>query len=107
MAAADSADNYASVVSGMGGTFHHPSQTDVGEIEEQVLYPAKDASIKLTAKRLFNPVNIWRGGYIWLMGAIAALVVCFADPKVDGKDLELKIIDCFTLKCSASEDEEA
>ena len=34
MAAADSADNYASVVSGMGGAFHHPSQTDVGEIEE-------------------------------------------------------------------------
>ena len=38
---------------------------------------------------------------------LTGYVIGFDDPKVDGKDLELKIIDCFTLKCSASEGEEA
>ena len=38
------AENYASVVSGIGGAFHHPSQTYLDEVQEQTLYPRVDDS---------------------------------------------------------------
>lgn len=70
-----SSDNYASVVSGLGGAFHHPSYVNVGEVEEQELYPTREESRAEVARRIFNPTNIIKGGYIWLLGAIGSLVV--------------------------------
>jgi hypothetical protein len=75
---APAASNYASVVAGLGGAFLHPSHTDVNEIEEQALYPSKEASRRAIAEEIFNPWNIWTGGYIWLLGFIIAVVVAFA-----------------------------
>jgi hypothetical protein len=75
---APAASNYASVVAGLGGAFLHPSHTDVNEIEEQALYPSKEASRRAIAEEIFNPWNIWTGGYIWLLGFIIAAVVAFA-----------------------------
>jgi hypothetical protein len=75
---APTANNYASVVAGLGGAFLHPSHTDVNEIEEQALYPSKEASRREIAKEIFNPWNIWAGGYVWLLGCIIAAVVAFA-----------------------------
>jgi len=72
-----SCDNYASVVSGSGGAFHHPSYTDVDEVQEQVLYPSKETSLKAFADRIFNPINIIKGGNIWLLGFIIAFVIYF------------------------------
>jgi hypothetical protein len=50
----------------------------VNEIEEQALYPSKEASRRAIAEEIFNPWNIWTGGYIWLLGFIIAAVVAFA-----------------------------
>ena len=71
------ADNYASVVSGLGGAFLHPSDTDVGEIKAQARYPSKQVSRIEVARRLFNPVNIIGGGYVAVLGALIAAVIFF------------------------------
>ncbi len=75
---APTADSYASVVSGIGGAFHHPSKTYIDEIQEQVLYPSEDDSTAEVAKRIFNPWIISTGGYVWLAGMIIAFTICFA-----------------------------
>ena len=69
--------NYASVMSGLGGAFLHPSHTDIHELEEQALYPREEVSRKVVASRIFNPLNIYHGGYVFLVGAIIALIVYF------------------------------
>ena len=71
------ADNYASVVSGLGGAFLHPSDTDYGEIKDQVRYPSVPVSRIEVARRLFNPIKIIDGGYIALYGALIAAVIFF------------------------------
>jgi hypothetical protein len=76
-----SSDHYASVVSGGGGAFLHPSETRwTGDdaIEEQVLYPTAKVSHSEVAKQLFDLRNIFNGGYVWLFGSIVAGVVYFA-----------------------------
>ncbi|ADE14490.1 conserved hypothetical protein [Nitrosococcus halophilus Nc 4] len=70
--------NYASVVAGGGGAFLHPSHTDVEEVAENQLYPSRRDSHRLITKRLLMPWNIFQGGYIWLAGAIIALMTYFA-----------------------------
>ncbi|MEP6919488.1 MAG: hypothetical protein ABI967_00075 [bacterium] len=77
-AAAPSAQNYASVVSGLGGAFHHPSTTYVDEIKEQALYPTEETSRKAVAAEIFNPVKVFRGGGVGVIGAAIALVLAFA-----------------------------
>jgi hypothetical protein len=72
---APSAGNYASVVAGIGGAFLHPSQTDLEEIEEQALYPHAEESRREVASRLFNPLTVLQGGYIWLFGAVVAVIL--------------------------------
>ena len=70
-----SANSYASVVSGAGGAFHHPSTTFDGEISEQVLYPPRNESREAVAKSLFKFWNIFTGGRVWLFGLIIAFTV--------------------------------
>jgi len=70
--------NYASVVAGGGGAFLHPSHTDVGEIKKQGVYPEESDSHREATQRILNPWNIFDGGYVWLVGAIVALVTYFA-----------------------------
>jgi hypothetical protein len=72
------AESYASVVSGIGGAFHHPSKTYVDEVQEQVLYPSEEKSTKEVAHKIFKFWNIWGGGYIWLAGFIISFVLYFA-----------------------------
>jgi hypothetical protein len=74
---APSANNYASVVSGLGGAFLHSTDTDVDEIKAQARYPSKGVSRVETARRLFSPVNIISGGYVALFGAVAAAIIFF------------------------------
>jgi hypothetical protein len=71
------AKSYASVVSGSGGAFHHPSATYDDEICEQVLYPAEAKSREAVAHRLFKFWKIMRGGYVWLAGFILAFTIYF------------------------------
>lgn len=70
-------NHYASVMSGLGGAFHHPSYTYVDEVQEQVLYPSSKDSLMAVADRIFNPVNIIKGGSVWLLGFIIAFVIYF------------------------------
>lgn len=72
-----SANSYASVVSGAGGAFHHPSTTYNNEICEQVLYPPEETSRKAVAERIFKFWNIYHGGYVWLFGFIIAFAIYF------------------------------
>lgn len=71
------AKHYASVVSGAGGAFHHPSTTYDDEICEQVLYPSEDRSRETVGNTLFKFWNVMNGGYIWLAGFIMAFVFYF------------------------------
>jgi hypothetical protein len=72
-----SADNYASVVAGIGGAFLHPSQTDVGEVEEQTLFPTKEKSRHAVAEQILNFWNLVTGGYVWLIGFVIAFIIYF------------------------------
>lgn len=71
------AKHYASVVSGAGGAFHHPSTTYDNEICEQVLYPSEDRSRAEVGNTLFKFWNVMTGGYVWLAGFIMAFIFYF------------------------------
>jgi hypothetical protein len=75
--ASETSDNYASVMAGGGGAFFHPSQTNVHEVPQQVLYPRPEASRRETAKHLFDFRNIVKGGFVWLFGFIIAFGLFF------------------------------
>lgn len=77
-ASAPEADSYASVVSGLGGAFHHPSLTYVDEVQEQALYPSEKSSREEVAKHIFNFVKVLRGGSVHLIGFTLAFVIYFA-----------------------------
>jgi hypothetical protein len=70
--------HYASVVSGLGGAFLHPSDTLIGPIAPRAIFPTPAASRKATTIQLLNPLRIARGGYVWLIGVVMALVIYFA-----------------------------
>jgi hypothetical protein len=72
-----SANSYASVVSGAGGAFHHPTPTYDDEICEQVLYPTEAKSRAAVAKSIFKFWNVWTGGRVWLFGLIIAFTIYF------------------------------
>ena len=74
----ESSDNYASVVSGLGGAFHHPLMTYRDEVREQVLYPPEDKSRHAVADKVFNPWAIKTGGWVWAFGLIMAFVIYFS-----------------------------
>ena len=71
------ANSYASVVSGSGGAFHHPSSTYDNEVCEQVLYPPEGQSRAAVADTLFKFWNVMAGGYVWLAGLIMAFTIYF------------------------------
>ncbi len=72
------AENYASVMAGGGGASFHPSDTDIGEIRGQVLYPERTESRAAIFRKLFDPLAILKAGKVWLLGIIIASFVCFA-----------------------------
>ena len=75
--ASRSADNYASVMAGGGGAFFHPSQTNVHEVPQQVLYPQAKPSREEVANQLFKIKNIVKGGFVWLFGFLIAFALFF------------------------------
>jgi hypothetical protein len=79
-ASAPSASHYASVVSGLGGAFLHPSHTNVHEVEAQVLYPPAARSRWEVAKRILMPWNILTGGIIGIIGGITAILLGLTIP---------------------------
>ncbi|HSN23227.1 MAG TPA: hypothetical protein VLS45_03515, partial [Methylomicrobium sp.] len=70
--------NYASVVAGGGGAFLHPCHTDLSEAKRVKEYPARKDSHVLFTRAMLNPLRIWQGGYIWLVGGLIAFLSYFA-----------------------------
>lgn len=71
-------ERYASVVSGLGGAFLHPSHTQHGELTATCQYPPADASREAINAQLFNPIRIARGGNVPVVGALLGLVLFLA-----------------------------
>jgi hypothetical protein len=92
-------NSYASVVSGLGGAFHHPSQTYADEIKEQVLYPSESGSREAIAERIFKFRTIWKGGYVGLIGAIIAAIFYIAIEV----DLPIRDVDKITIAARAQQ----
>ena len=70
--------NYAALVAGGGGAFLHASHTDVEQVPHAVIYPLRGDSHNLMLKRLLDPRNIFKGGYVFVAGAIVAAATYFA-----------------------------
>lgn len=71
-------ENYASVVSGGGGAFFDPTNTNLREVEEQALYPSVSESLTAMSGEILNFSNIRRGGFVHYIGAFIAFIICFA-----------------------------
>jgi hypothetical protein len=74
---APSASNYAAVVAGLGGAFLHPTYTRQGRHAPQSSYPSEASSRATVARALFDPVQIVRGGLVWLFAAVIAVFLTF------------------------------
>lgn len=71
------ASNYASIVSGGGGAFFHPTQTNIKEVMPQLVYPKEGESRKEAADQIFKFKNIVKGGYVWLFGFLISFSLFF------------------------------
>ena len=95
--------SYASVVSGIGGAFHHPSQTYFDEVREQSLYPSEKTSTNEVSRLIFKFWNIWNGGYVFLAGALIAFIVYFAFTVPQSSRQALNNLPHFGLGLATSE----
>ncbi|HEX3482174.1 MAG TPA: metallophosphoesterase [Kofleriaceae bacterium] len=67
----------ATVVSGGGGAFTHPTEHSCGTLAAAIKYPDPRESRKRTAAALVNPRKIIDAGMLWLLGAgLAWLFYC-------------------------------
>jgi hypothetical protein len=68
--------NYASVVTGLGGAFHHPGQVRFGAITPQCAWPPAEVSARAIGERLLRPRKVFQAGAVGVLG-IAVAVLCF------------------------------
>jgi hypothetical protein len=66
--------NYASVVSGLGGTFHHPSQVRMGDTAPHASWPSQEHSAREVGIRLVDPYQIFRAGAVGIAGLVISLL---------------------------------
>jgi hypothetical protein len=71
---AESRRNYAAVVCGLGGVFHHPGQVRHGNVPAPAAWPRPAASARAIGRRLMNPLVVSRAGAGGLVGAVSALL---------------------------------
>jgi hypothetical protein len=81
---AESRSNYAAVVSGLGGVFHHAGQVRLGDIPAQSAWPPPAQSAKDIGWMLMRPRMVWQAGSAGIVGAAFAvllwLLATVADP---------------------------
>jgi hypothetical protein len=70
--------HYASVVSGLGGAFLHPSHTRLGDLVPAQTYPSPEISRIEVNRRLLNPWRIFSGGNVPVLGFLLGLMLTFA-----------------------------
>lgn len=91
--------HYASVVSGLGGAFVHPSCTDVGEVPSATRYPEPKKALAEVVRRVLNPWSIVLGGRVWLIGLlIAGLLFLAAATSASLRHAMFPLVDAVGLK---------
>lgn len=70
--------NYASVVSGLGGAFLHPTHVCHGDLKRGPVFPSEQESRTETNRRLFNPWLVITGGNVLLICIFLWLVLLTA-----------------------------
>lgn len=75
---------YASVVSGGGGAFHHPSFQTLGPQRARALYPRAEVSRATVSRRLLEPWAIANGGLVWLVGVVVSLAIAIGATRSAG-----------------------
>jgi hypothetical protein len=68
--------NYAAVVTGLGGAFHHPGQVRLGTITPQCAWPPAEVSARAIGERLLRPRKVFQAGAVGVIG-VAVAVLCF------------------------------
>ncbi|MFT3765745.1 MAG: hypothetical protein QM820_09540 [Minicystis sp.] len=90
--------SYASVVSGLGGAFLHPSHTMHGTFAPDVLYPAPDDSRRAVNRWLVSWQRVFRGGNVPTVAFLLGVVLFAAyREKAAGALLERFVRACGRL----------
>jgi hypothetical protein len=79
----ESRSNYAAVVSGLGGVFHHAGQVRLGNVAAQSAWPLPGQSARDIGWMLMRPRMVWQAGSAGLVGAAFALLLCLLATEVD------------------------
>ncbi|HEY4243107.1 MAG TPA: hypothetical protein VGM88_25015 [Kofleriaceae bacterium] len=66
---------YASIVSGGGGAFMHPTSIDFGRAVAEAKYPSPEKSHKAVGAKALNPLNVLRDGFGVFIGAALAMIL--------------------------------
>ncbi len=74
----ESAGNYASVVSGLGGAFLHPTYTRRGPIKTRAVYPKPWESQRAIVRAMLNPVWMGTSGFVAVFAGLVSLILYFA-----------------------------
>jgi hypothetical protein len=69
---------YASVVSGLGGAFFHPSDIHFSGPSRRAVFPPREVSRIEIARRLLNPWSILHGGHAAKIGALSSAILALA-----------------------------
>lgn len=70
--------SYASVVSGLGGAFLHPSHTALGEVAAAGKFPSVKESRRVVNDRLFKVLPVLKAGNLPLFGFLLMIVLFLA-----------------------------
>lgn len=74
------ATSVATIVSGGGGAFTHPTEHTCGTLAAAVKYPTAEVSRDHVAAALVNPLAIIRAGTLHVLGAALVVLFCWAWP---------------------------
>ncbi len=66
--------NYASVVSGLGGAFHHPGQVRYGKQEPRAAWPDLPTTTRAVGERLLRPHWVFQAGAVGILGLVVAMI---------------------------------
>lgn len=65
---------YASVVSGLGGAFHHPAQLRFGHVAPRSDWPGMKRSAAAIGERLLRPRKVFQSGAVGIIGGLVSLL---------------------------------
>ncbi len=72
---AESRSNYAVVVCGLGGVFHHAGQVRLGNVAAQSAWPLPGQSARDIGWMLVRPRMVWQAGSAGIVGAVFAVLI--------------------------------